>query len=212
MTRLNNNQPFINQPGEIIMIKSDQINELATSLSKAQAELSNPKKTSANPFFKSRYADLSEVINVSKLVLSEHGLSVMQLLSYSESLVHVETIMLHVSGQYISETLSLPVAKHDAQGIGSACTYARRYAWAAICGLAQEDDDANAASSVGVSHQAAKKNQARPYYPDDRFFQNKQAWYESIESGKRTKTQILDHLLKEWTLTGAQMEEIESWN
>jgi hypothetical protein len=121
--------------------------------------------------------------------------------------VHVETIMLHVSGQYISETLSLPVAKHDAQGIGSACTYARRYAWAAICGLAQEDDDANAASSVG----AKQPQKAKPYYPDERFFQNKKTWHAAIESGTRTKTQILDHLLKEWTLTGAQMEEIESW-
>jgi hypothetical protein len=62
-------------------------------------------------------------------------------------MVHVETMMLHSTGEWISETLSLPIMKHDAQSIGSTCTYARRYSWAAICGLAQEDDDANA--SVG---------------------------------------------------------------
>jgi hypothetical protein len=125
--------------------KSEQINELATALAKAQAELSNAKKKSDNPFFKSKYADLSEVINVSKPVLSSQGLSIVQMLGYSESLVTCETVLLHISGQYISSTLNLPVAKHDSQGIGSACTYARRYAWAAVCGLAQEDDDGNAA-------------------------------------------------------------------
>ena len=129
-----------------IMNKSENIANLALALSKAQLELSNPKKTSANPFFKSKYADLSEVINVSKTILAEHGLSVMQFLSYTD-MVHVETMMLHSTGEWISETLSLPIMKHDAQSIGSTCTYARRYSWAAICGLAQEDDDANA--SVG---------------------------------------------------------------
>ena len=128
------------------MNKSENIANLALALSKAQLELSNPKKTSANPFFKSKYADLSEVINVSKTILAEHGLSVMQFLSYTD-MVHVETMMLHSTGEWISETLSLPIMKHDAQSIGSTCTYARRYSWAAICGLAQEDDDANA--SVG---------------------------------------------------------------
>lgn len=128
------------------MNKSESIANLALALSKAQLELSNPKKTSANPFFKSKYADLSEVINVSKTVLAENGLSVMQFLSYTD-MVHVETMMLHSTGEWISETLSLPILKHDAQSIGSTCTYARRYSWAAICGLAQEDDDANA--SVG---------------------------------------------------------------
>jgi hypothetical protein len=127
------------------MNKSESITNLALALAKAQGELSNPKKTSANPFFKSRYADLSEVINVSKSVLSEHGLSVVQLASYSDSMAHVETIILHATGEFISETLSLPVVKHDAQSIGSVITYARRYSWAAICGLAQEDDDGNAA-------------------------------------------------------------------
>lgn len=127
------------------MKKSESIANLALALAKAQGELSNPKKTSANPFFKSKYADLSEVINVSKSVLSEHGLSVVQLASYSDSMAHVETIILHATGEFISETLSLPVVKHDAQSIGSVVTYARRYSWAAICGLAQEDDDGNAA-------------------------------------------------------------------
>jgi hypothetical protein len=139
------------------MNKSESIAGLATALAKAQAELSNPKKTSANPFFKSKYADLSEVINVSKSILSEHGLSILQLPSFHDGRVHVETVITHSTGEYISDVLSLPVAKHDAQSIGSAITYARRYSWAAICGLAQEDDDAE--SAIGRNSQKQSKTE-----------------------------------------------------
>lgn len=137
------------------MNKSESIAGLATALAKAQAELSNPKKTSANPFFKSKYADLSEVINVSKSILSEHGLSILQLPSFHDGRVNVETVITHATGEYISDVLSLPVAKQDAQSIGSAITYARRYSWAAICGLAQEDDDAE--SAIGRNSQKQSK-------------------------------------------------------
>jgi hypothetical protein len=140
------------------MNKSESIANLALALAKAQGELSNPKKNSANPFFKSRYSDLSEVINVSKSVLSEHGLSIVQLASYSDSMAHVETIILHATGEYISETLSMPVVKHDAQSIGSVVTYARRYSWAAICGLAQEDDDGNVAVGREVKQQHTRND------------------------------------------------------
>lgn len=130
------------------MIKSEQIDALAMSLAKAQKELANPKKTTTNAFFKNRYAELSEVINVSKPVLAEHGLSVMQFLSYDSALgVIIETMMLHETGQFIGERLIIPLQKIDAQGLGSAATYGRRYAWAAICGLAQEDDDGSTASA-----------------------------------------------------------------
>lgn len=165
---------------EVDMNKSESIANLALALSKAQLELSNPKKTSANPFFKSKYADLSEVINASKTVLAEHGLSVMQFLSYND-MVHVETMMLHSTGEWISETLSLPIAKHDAQSIGSTCTYARRYSWAAICGLAQEDDDANAA--VG--------NVAKPQFQQPPQKQAKQGVnYLSILNGAKDKSDL----------------------
>lgn len=165
------------------MNKSESIANLALALSKAQLELSNPKKTSANPFFKSKYADLSEVINASKTVLAEHGLSVMQFLSYND-MVHVETMMLHSTGEWISETLSLPIAKHDAQSIGSTCTYARRYSWAAICGLAQEDDDANAA----VGH---KLEGQKPQFQQPAQKQAKQGVnYLSILNGAKDKSDL----------------------
>jgi hypothetical protein len=182
--------------------KSEQINDLATALAKAQAELSNPKKTSDNPFFKSKYADLSEVINVSKPILSEHGLSIMQMLGYSESLVQCETVLLHVSGQFISSTLSLPVSKHDAQGIGSACTYARRYAWAAICGLAQEDDDGNAAVK-GISTQKHNIVNDRPLLTPDQ----SGAWENAKIAYLRDRN--LDKVLARRTMSEAHIEQLK---
>jgi hypothetical protein len=128
--------------------KSEQINELATALAGAQAEIENATKSSNNPHFKSKYADLAEVLNTVRPVLAKHGLSVVQFPGYSHEhkLVAVETTLMHKSGQYVSGTVAAPVTKPDAQGVGSAITYCRRYSLAAVVGIAQEDDDGNSAS------------------------------------------------------------------
>ncbi|MEN9755853.1 MAG: hypothetical protein RL755_40 [Pseudomonadota bacterium] len=130
------------------MNKSDEIKELATALAKYHATAVNPAKNATNPHLKSKYADLSEVINASRGLLASVGLSIVQLESFANDCATVETILLHESGQFISSTLSIPCAKKDAQGIGSVMTYARRYGWSAMCGLAQEDDDGNAVSKT----------------------------------------------------------------
>ena len=130
------------------MNKSDSIAELASSLSAAQGEMENAGKNSINPHFKSKYADLAEVINTVRPVLSKHGLSVMQFPSYSDGIVHVETVIAHKSGEWMSEKCSAPAQKQDPQGVGSAISYLRRYSLAAVCNLAQEDDDANASSKA----------------------------------------------------------------
>lgn len=138
------------------MNKSDEINDLATALSKAQGEIENASKNSTNPHFKSKYADLAEILNTARPVLSKHGLSITQMPSYDAGHVSVETLLMHGSGQWVSSTVSAPVTKQDAQGVGSAITYCRRYALAAVCGLAQEDDDGNAAVGGGSKKPAAK--------------------------------------------------------
>lgn len=127
------------------MDKSESLKELATALAKAQAEIENAHKTSNNPHFKSKYADLAEVINTVRPVFSAHGLSVTQMPSFEAGIASVETLLLHASGEWISSVSSAPVSKQDAQGVGSAITYLRRYSLAAIAGVAQEDDDGNAA-------------------------------------------------------------------
>jgi hypothetical protein len=126
--------------------KSAELNELLSAMSIMQGELCNAKKDSANPFFKSKYADLAEVINVSKDALSKNGLSVLQFPSFENNIVSVTTVIGHKSGQFMSSTMSSPIQKIDPQSIGSATTYLRRYSYSAIVGIAQEDDDGNHAS------------------------------------------------------------------
>ena len=127
------------------MNKSEQINELATALAKAQGELENASKSSSNTHFKSKYADLAEILNTVRPVFALNGLSVTQCPSFEAGIVSVETILMHSSGQWMSSVISAPVSKQDAQGVGSAITYCRRYSLASVAGIAQEDDDAEGA-------------------------------------------------------------------
>lgn len=120
--------------------------ELFASLAAAQGEIENAAKNAANPHFKSKYADLAEVLNTIRPVFAMHGLSVIQAPAYDGSLAHVTTILAHAGGGYITTTASCQPAKSDAQGIGSATTYLRRYSAAAVAGIAQEDDDGNTAA------------------------------------------------------------------
>jgi len=142
------------------MTRSESINELASALAKAQAVMTGAKKDSDNPFFKSHYADLASVRDACMPALNAHGLSVLQfprLVSAGdhEWLIEVETVLAHASGQFIADTLAVPVTKADAQGVGSAITYARRYALGAVAGVAAEDDDGESAVGRTV-HKAAK--------------------------------------------------------
>jgi hypothetical protein len=131
------------------MTHSDSIKELAAALAKAQATMTGAKKDSANPFFKSKYADLASCWEAARASLPAHGLSIIQTTRASErDEVVVITTLAHASGEWISGELSLPVSKADAQGYGSALTYARRYGLCAIVGIAPEDDDGNAAAAA----------------------------------------------------------------
>ena len=127
-------------------MQHSSMDQIATALALAQGEIENASKNSQNPHFRSRYADLAEIINTVRPVFSKHGLAVVQAPSYAEGLVSVTTLLTHKSGQWIMDTASAPASKLDPQGIGSAVTYLRRYSLAAFAGIAQEDDDGNAAS------------------------------------------------------------------
>lgn len=139
------------------MQKSESIAALAASLAKAQGEMENAGKNSVNPHFKSKYADLAEILNTVRPVLSKHGLAVTQFPAFEGGTAHVETILTHASGEWMSGICSAPVQKSDPQGVGSALTYLRRYSLAAVCGLAQEDDDANASSKPKGQQQSTQK-------------------------------------------------------
>ena len=126
------------------MNKSESIKELAGALCKFQAQVETIKKTATNPFFKSKYANLADILDVIRQPLTENGLSFVQFPKGNHGL---ETMLMHVSGEWLSESYEMKPTKDDPQGAGSVITYQRRYALGAILGLnIDEDDDGNKAS------------------------------------------------------------------
>lgn len=135
--------------------------ELFAALAKAQGQLEAAAKSSENPHFRSKYADLSEVWEAWKKVGPANGLSVIQYFKPRENGAQsLVTILAHSSGQSIEGEMLLMPSKNDMQGLGSATTYARRYSLAAMVGIVQDDNDGNAAS--GVTEKAPAKKQAPP--------------------------------------------------
>jgi hypothetical protein len=142
-------------------MKSEKLDLLATALSKAQEEMPAIPMRSVNPFLKNHYADLATMIEVASPILAKHGLSISQQPVSVDGNIGVTTTLLHASGQWIEDTISLPLSdekgKSLAQVAGSIITYLRRYSYGAIVGLAtDEDTDGNA---------PAKRNEqpAQPY-------------------------------------------------
>ena len=152
------------------MPTSPTIAALAAALVKAQSAMGGAKKDSTNPHFKTAYADLASVWDACRAPLANAGLSVVQLVSserlHPSEATHaiIETILAHSSGEWVSSTLAVPLTKSDAQGLGSAITYGRRYALAAIVGVCPADDDGEAA----VARPAQRTQPAqRAQEPDD---------------------------------------------
>ncbi len=134
------------------MNKSDSISKLASALVKAQAEIKHSIKDASNPFFKSKYADLTSVIDSVKPALLKQGITVLQIVTGEG----VETTLLHESGEYISGATPIITAKqNDPQALGSAITYSRRYGLQAMVGLGAVDDDAE--SAMGRTAPTANK-------------------------------------------------------
>lgn len=123
--------------------------ELFSALVLAQAEMGTALKDADNPFFHSKYADLTSVMSVVKPAFAKHGLGFVQIAHDAERCACIETVIIHTSGEcYPCGKVSVPVAKGDAQGYGSAMTYARRYSLAAAAAVGADDDDGNAAASA----------------------------------------------------------------
>lgn len=133
------------------MEKSSSIIEIAKALHLAQGEMSGAKKGAANPFFKSKYADMNSVVDAVREPFCNNGLSYSQFPIYQDGFAGVTTILMHISGEWLQDSLVLPVVKKDPQAVGSAITYARRYALQSIAGIPSEDDDGHAASQPAKS-------------------------------------------------------------
>jgi hypothetical protein len=178
------------------MEKSQSIKSIAGALLLFQNKVGAVKKDAVNPFFKSKYASLNTIIEHINLPLSECGLSYAQFPDESG----LTTILMHSeSGEYLQSTYLMPVAKqNDPQAVGSAITYARRYALGAILGLAiDEDDDANSATSAtiqpnhNVNVAESKKEWLNKFDKDGSTLTEK--WQKAkinLEAGKVTLEQI----------------------
>lgn len=164
------------------MDKSESIKALAMALNKAQDEMGGAAKDNKNPFFKSKYADLSSVVKAIKEPFAKNGLSYSQFPVYRDGFCGVETILMHVSGEFICSELLLPVTKKDPQAAGSAITYARRYALQSIAGIPSEDDDGQAAT-------AAKK---AAFTVDE----TAQSWINAVKADASVLDQIADQQYK----------------
>jgi len=136
------------------MKKSETIVEIAKALITFKNEVGKLKRTATNPFFKSSYSPISEVIEALHKPLINAGLSFLQ---FPKGENELETIVMHTSGEWISESYYMKPVKEDPQAFGSVITYQRRYALCAIFGLGDEDDDANTVS------EPTKKSDERPW-------------------------------------------------
>lgn len=134
------------------MNQSSSIAALAAALAKAQAEMSGAAKDSANPYFKSKYADLESVWSACRKPLTDNGLSVIQTSQPTKHGLMLVTTLAHSSGEWIRGYMPILAKDATAQSQGSGITYARRYALAAIVGVYQTDDDAEAAQGRGFTN------------------------------------------------------------
>lgn len=125
------------------MEKSETTAEIFKALAKAQSEITDAIKDTDNPFFKSKYADLAQVRSVVRAIFGGHGLSIIHMPTASETGLGLQSIIAHESGEYVSSVSHWHLQKKDAQGMGSALTYARRYIDMAVSGMAADDDDGN---------------------------------------------------------------------
>ena len=144
------------------MNTSEQINEIAAALAKAQGEMTNPTFNKTNPHFKSSYADLSSVLNAVRPALAKNGIALMQMTGMEEAGVVLYTRLTHISGQWI-ESIYPVTASGKHQEIAAALTYAKRLSLSAIAGVAgEEDDDGNAANQTTVNAARPAKQAPKP--------------------------------------------------
>lgn len=142
------------------MNRSETIGNFAAAFVKAQAKMGNATKGSANPFFKSKFADLNAIREACTPPLNEQGISILQPTTVVEGKHYIETILLHESGEYMSGLYEIVVAKaNDPQSLGAAISYARRYGLQSMVSVGAEDDDGE--SSMGRSKSNSFKSEQK---------------------------------------------------
>lgn len=147
------------------MKTSDQINEIAKAMAKIQNEMRPASKSAKNPFFKSTYSDIASIWDSFRDPMTKYEVTVWQDVISTETNVSVLTRLVHSSGQWVEfGPITIPLVKKDAQAVGSAISYAKRYALSASIGVVsgEEDDDGESAVGRGKSAYDTKPTQVQP--------------------------------------------------
>ena len=185
---------------------SDDITALAKALPKAQAAFGKVGKDAANPHFNSRYASLVEITDATLPALNAAGITVLQPVAVGETGVEVTTILMHESGQWLRATHTVPISRRDAQGVGSALTYARRQALQALLTVAAagEDDDGEGAVGRGAAASRPPLPPAPP--PEKPPMHDRVERLEQTMAGVKTDTD----LDRAWGLAKGLRDEIDA--
>lgn len=178
------------------MEKSETIGKLTLALSKVQSQLRPAKENSKNPFFKSSYADLGSVWDSVRKLLADNELAIIQM---PTDVGGVTTILSHSSGEYLASTCYIP-AKEDAHGVGSAISYARRYALASFVGVVTGDDDDGNMAVKGTSPNT-KKSTSKPKLTDSQY----KGMMKAIEEGKGS---VVEQKMAGYTMTKTQQDNL----
>ncbi|QEO57595.1 ERF family protein [Francisella marina] len=193
-------------------LHSENINEIATSLCKAQSEIQNVSKDKQAYGYK--YADLASCLEALREPFAKNGLSVTQLIqSHENGKQMLVTMLMHSSGQWIKSYFDLenvPMKScNNLQQQGAGLTYARRYCLSAIAGLTQEDDDAQSIPKQSSSKQSIQKDE--DWYSWDDFSKNKSAWSQAISDGKLTNVAVIERIeLSGKKIAGKMRDQIMS--
>lgn len=183
------------------MEKSQSIANIAKALINFHQKVSKIKKDSSNPFFKSNYASLSNILDSIGVPLIESGLSYVQFPTNGYGLT---TLLMHgESGEYIQDTYEMKPTKDDPQGRGSVITYQRRYALGAILGLNIDDDDDGNAGSEKVKEQPQNTPSNKPTSMSKAQFEQA---CERIKAGDKT---VYQKAVESFTLTAAQVTQLD---
>ena len=181
--------------------QTESIAKLTEALVKVQSSMETASKDANNPFFKSKYTTLAGCWDVARKPLSDNGLAVIQTTTFGEgegNSVIIETTLSHISGEWIRGSLKMPLTKLDPQAVGSAITYARRYALSAMIGIvSEEDDDGESAMGRGntqpnTAQKAEPKQEVKAETPKDKLI--KQAYGALMNGLGLKKEQMLSYI------------------
>lgn len=179
-----------------IDMHSTELGKLLEALAKAQAIMQGAVQDSANPFFKSTYADLTSVWEACRGPLTQNGLSVVQTIQVCGDTTCLVSILGHISGQWIKSLLPIKPSKPDIQSLGSAITYCRRYALSALVGVCPVDDDGESAMDRGQKHSKAISSEPviRQFKLPPTISEN--AFQEFVDESAKASNNSIDSIIK----------------